>query len=61
MNEVVGGIYSLQPLPSRWQRLLAMGAPDSPVRTTSVQPLGFGVVDRWSRLSSCCTGQSDDL
>jgi hypothetical protein len=31
MNEVVGGIYSPQPLPSRWQRLLAMGAPDSPV------------------------------
>jgi hypothetical protein len=29
MNKVVVGIYSLQPLPSRWQRLLAMGAPDS--------------------------------
>jgi hypothetical protein len=29
MNEVVGGIYSPQPLPSRWQRLLAMGAPDN--------------------------------
>jgi hypothetical protein len=29
MNVVVGGIYSPQPLPSRWQRLLAMGAPDS--------------------------------
>jgi hypothetical protein len=29
LNEVVGGIYSPQPLPSRWQRLLAMGAPDS--------------------------------
>jgi hypothetical protein len=29
MNEVVGGIYSPQPLPSRWQRMLAMGAPDS--------------------------------
>jgi hypothetical protein len=25
MNEVVGGIYSLQPLPSRWLVLLAMG------------------------------------
>jgi hypothetical protein len=27
MNEVVGGIYSPQPLPSRWQSLLAMGTP----------------------------------
>jgi hypothetical protein len=25
----LGGIYSPQPLPSRWQSLLAMGAPDS--------------------------------
>jgi hypothetical protein len=55
-NEVVGGIYSPQPLPSRWQRLLAMGAPDSPVlqqtvivhclvRATSAQPLGFRAFD----------------
>jgi hypothetical protein len=69
LNEVVGGIYSPQPLPSRWQRLLAMGAPDSSVahwtvtvhclvRATSACPLGFGAVDRWSRLSLCCTGQS---
>jgi hypothetical protein len=28
------------------------------VRATSAQPLGFGVVDRWRRLSSSCTGQS---
>jgi hypothetical protein len=45
-----------------------MGAPDSPVahrtvtvhcpvRATSARPLGFGAVDRWSRLSFCCTGQ----
>jgi hypothetical protein len=27
--EVVGGIYSLQPLPSRWLSLLSMGTPDS--------------------------------
>jgi hypothetical protein len=51
MNEVVGGIYSPQPLTSRWQGLLAMGASDSPVRhrtatvhclvrATSAQPLG---------------------
>jgi hypothetical protein len=68
MNEVVGGIYSPQPLPSRCQRLLVMGAPDSPVadrtvtvhclvRATSAQPLGFGAVDRWRHLLSCCTGQ----
>jgi hypothetical protein len=46
-----------------------MGAPDSlvrhrtitmhcPVRATSAQLLGFRAVDRWSALSSCCTGQS---
>jgi hypothetical protein len=29
LNEVVGGIYSPQPLPSRWQSLLAMDAPDN--------------------------------
>jgi hypothetical protein len=29
-----------------------------PVRATSAQPLGFGVVDHWSALSSSCTGQS---
>jgi hypothetical protein len=29
--EVVGGIYSLQPLPNRWLTLLSMGTPDSPV------------------------------
>jgi hypothetical protein len=65
----LGGIYSPQPLPSRWQGLLAMGAPDSPVhhRTTtmhcsvramSTQPLGFWAVDHWRRLSSSCIGQS---
>jgi hypothetical protein len=67
MNEVVGGIYSPQPLPSRWQGQLAMGAPDSPVRhrtvtvhclvrATTTRLLGFGAVDRWSRVSFCCTG-----
>jgi hypothetical protein len=55
MYEVVGGIYSPQPLPSHWQSLLAMGTLDSPVahrtvtvhcpvRTTSTRPLGFGAV-----------------
>jgi hypothetical protein len=29
-----------------------------PVRATSAQPLGFGAVDCWRRLSSSCTGQS---
>jgi hypothetical protein len=67
--EVVGGIYRLQPLPSRWLSLLSMGTPDSPVvhrtgycslydaRHVSTQ-LGFGVVDRWNPLSCSCTGQS---
>jgi hypothetical protein len=69
MNEVVGGIYSIQPLPSRWQSMLAMGTPDSPVvhqtvtvhclvRATSARLLGFGAIDHWSPLSFCCTGQS---
>jgi hypothetical protein len=54
--EVVGGIYSLQPLPSRWLFLLSMGTPDSPVvhriGHCSVSsachisgPLGFGAVE----------------
>jgi hypothetical protein len=62
MNEVVGGIYSPQPLPSHWQSLLAMSTPDSPmahrtvtvycpVRATSARSLGFGAIDRWSSLS----------
>jgi hypothetical protein len=55
--EVVGGIYSLQPLPSHWLTLLSMGTPDSPVVHRTLycslsgechvsRPLGFGVVDR---------------
>jgi hypothetical protein len=67
--EVVGGIYSLQPLPSCWVTLLSMGAPDSPVvhrtdtvhrpvRATSACLLEFGAVDRWNPLSFCCTGRS---
>jgi hypothetical protein len=51
------GIYSLQPLPSRWLFLLAMGTPDSlvahqtgivhcPMRAMSARLLGFGAVDR---------------
>ena len=69
LNEVVGGIYNLQPLPSRWLFLLAIDTPDSlvvhrtstvhcPVRATSARPLGFGAVDRWNPLSFYCTGQS---
>jgi hypothetical protein len=67
--EVVGGIYSLQPLPSRWLSLLSMGTPDSPVvhrtRYCSLSGarhvstlFGFGAVDRWNPLSFSCTGQS---
>ena len=69
LKEVVGGIYSLQPLPSHWLFLLAMGTPDSLVAhwtgtvhcsvcATSACPLGFGAVDRWNPLSCSCTGQS---
>jgi hypothetical protein len=70
--EVVGVIYSPQPLPSRWLTLLSMGAPDSPVvhqivtihypvRATSARPLGFGAIDCWNSLSSSGTAQSGDL
>jgi hypothetical protein len=69
LKEVVGGIYSLQPLPIHWLFLLAMGTPDSPVahrtgnvhspvRATSARPLGFGALDRWNPLSFSCTGRS---
>jgi hypothetical protein len=69
MNEVDGGIYSPQPLPSRWLSLLAMGTPDSPVahRTfivhcpvcaTLARPLGFGAGQPLEPLSFCSTGQS---
>jgi hypothetical protein len=66
---VVGGIYSPQPPSNRWGRLLAMGAPDSPVRHRTgpvhcpvrchvTQPLGFGSSRPLVPLSSCGTGQS---
>jgi hypothetical protein len=56
-REVVGGIYSLQPLSSRWLTLVSMGTPDSPVVHQTLHcslsspchvsgPLGFGTVDR---------------
>jgi hypothetical protein len=68
----LGVFITSQPLQVVGWILLAMGAPDSPVchrtvtvywpvRATSAQPLGFGAVDRWRRLSSSCTGQSDGL
>jgi hypothetical protein len=66
---MVGGIYSPQPLGSRWPRLLAMGASDSPVRhRTDIvccpvcrhvsQLLGSGAGRPLEALSSCGTGQS---
>jgi hypothetical protein len=69
LKEVVGGIYSPQPLPSHWLVLLSMGTPDSPmvhrtgiihcpVRAMPARLLGFGAVDRWNPLSCSCTGQS---
>jgi hypothetical protein len=33
------------------------GTVHCPVHATSAHPLGFWAVDRWSCLSSCCTGQ----
>jgi hypothetical protein len=52
-----GGIYSHQPSCSRWGRLLAMGAPDSPVRRHVTQLLGLGAGRPLEALSSCGTGQ----
>jgi hypothetical protein len=65
----LGGIYSLQPLPSRWLSLLSMGTPDSlmvhrtgnvhcPVRATSARCWGLERLDRWNPLSCSCTEQS---
>jgi hypothetical protein len=67
-----GGIYSHQPNCSRWRRLLAMGAPDSPVRHRTVsgapprhlvvRPLSWstvgGFILMWHRTVRCHTGQS---
>ena len=67
-----GGIHSHQPNCSHWRRLLAMGAPDSPVchRIVSGVPLRRppvrawswstvgGFVLLWHRTVRCHTGQS---
>jgi hypothetical protein len=69
LNEVVGGIYSPQPLPSCWLFLLSMDARDSPVVRRTLHCslsgarhvsylLGFGAVDCWRLLSSSGTRQS---
>jgi hypothetical protein len=57
----LGVFIASQPLLVVGWFLLAMGAPDWPVRATSVQPLGFGAVNHWRCLSSSYTGQSDAL
>jgi hypothetical protein len=65
----LGGIYSPQPLPQPLGKLLAMGAPDSPVRHRTgtmhclvcrhvTQPLEFEAELIIGALSSCDTGQS---
>jgi hypothetical protein len=61
----LGGIYSLPTTSSRWPNSAGDGRTGHqtvtmhcPVCVTSAQPLGFGAVDRWRRLSSSCTGQS---
>jgi hypothetical protein len=70
-----GGIYSHQQKCSRWRRLLAMGAPDSPVRHRTVsgapprhlvvRPRSWstvgGFVLMWHRTVRCHTGQSGAL
>jgi hypothetical protein len=61
MNEVVGGFIA----PNRflavgkdcWRWAHRTATMHCSVRATSAQPLGFGAVDRWSHLSSSCTGQ----
>jgi hypothetical protein len=53
-----GGIYSHQPNCSRWRRLLAKGAPDSPVCRHVTLLLGLGAGQPLEALSSCGTGQS---
>jgi hypothetical protein len=54
----LGCIYS-QPLPSRcWRWAHRTVTVHCSVHAMSVRLLGFGAVDRWSVLSSCCTGQS---
>jgi hypothetical protein len=65
----LGGIYSLQLLPSRWLSLLAMGTSDNPlahwtatvhcpVRAMSARPLGFGATWPLELLSCSCTACS---
>jgi hypothetical protein len=68
----LGGIYSPQPLPSRWLFLLSMGPPDSPMVHRTLHCsfsgarhvsylLGFGAVDCWHIQSSSSTEHSSDL
>jgi hypothetical protein len=56
-----GVFVASQPLISVGWILLAMGAPNSLVCTTSAQPLGFGAGRTFEPLSSCCTRQSGVL
>jgi hypothetical protein len=54
LNEVVGGIYSPQPLPSRWLHLLSMGAPDTALFIVRRAPrqLSVRVWSSWPLASS---------
>jgi hypothetical protein len=72
MNEVVGVFIAPNHFHSHWGRLVAMGAPDSPVRHRTgtvpcpvrrhiTQPLGFGAGRSLEDLSSCGTRQSGAL
>jgi hypothetical protein len=57
-----GGIYSLQPLPSRWLVLLAMGTPDNHCSLFGARhvtaPIGVWSSRPLEPLSCSCTGQS---
>jgi hypothetical protein len=66
--EVVGGIYSLQPLPSRWLSLLSMDTPDSPVvhRTDIVHCLvratsAHRLVLEWLTVGTLCPLAAPDM
>jgi hypothetical protein len=53
-----GGIYSHQPFCSRWGSLLAMGAPDSPVRQPRYPTVRVLTISTVGALTSWSTGQS---
>jgi hypothetical protein len=61
LNEVVGGYNHFLAVAGDGRTGQSSGAPDCHCSLSRARPLGFGAVDRWSALLSCCTGQSGDL